>query len=64
MGQAQQVRGAAISAGRLAELLGDMTAARPAYRHLAAADRELDFDGRTASPPGCPRNGSRSPRSR
>ncbi|GAA3841821.1 PLP-dependent aminotransferase family protein [Streptomyces coacervatus] len=48
MGQAQQVRGAAISAGRLGELLGDMTSGRPAYRNLAAAVRALVLDGRIA----------------
>lgn len=48
MGQAQQVRGAVIRAGRLGELLTDMTTGRPAYRHLASAVRGLILDGRIA----------------
>ncbi|MEU6576280.1 PLP-dependent aminotransferase family protein [Streptomyces sp. NPDC046805] len=48
MEQKQRVRGAAIPAGRLAELLADMTTARPAYRHLATAVRTLILDGGVA----------------
>ncbi|MGW6058566.1 MocR-like transcription factor YczR [Streptomyces sp. NPDC055189] len=47
-GQTQQARGAVIPAGRLGDLLADMAAGRPAYRHLAAGVRALILDGRIA----------------